>query len=510
MADYYEILGVPRTATTAEVRQRLRASWPASGIPTASPTRRRRSSAQEFFKEVTAAFNALSNDRSRPRVRRELDRPDRSAAPEEIARDAYERGLEQFEAQALPRGGGAAAHRRRTTRPARPRYHAALGRGPGPQPALGARGASRRWRRPSSSQPTAAVLPRASWRSCCWPRASSCARAQGGEAALRLDPHDATARRVLEAAGSDDDRAAATAGACGACCGASLSDGGRALAGLTLPGVYSRLSNARPSMKITYQALTDVGPQAQGQRGQPLRQPRAEPLRGGRRHGRPRRGRDRLQGRGGRHQRVRLPDRRRRGDHLALRPRREHLLRRQPAEDGHPLRQPQGPGGHARRRPSTRAWPPRWPPCWWTATPPTWPTSATAASTSCARASSSQLTSDHSWVNEQIQSGVISADQARSHPLRNVVTRALGGKADLQVDMQVHEIEPGDILLLCSDGLTTMIPDDEIARVMREARGRHREGGPGPGGRRQRPRAARTTSRCCCSSSRSEREGCPP
>ena len=45
--------------------------------------------------------------------------------------------------------------------------------------------------------------------------------------------------------------------------------------------------------------------------------------------------------------------------------------------------------------------------------------------------------SDHSWVNEQIQSGVISADQARSHPLRNVVTRALGGKPDLQVDMQV-------------------------------------------------------------------------
>jgi protein phosphatase len=83
----------------------------------------------------------------------------------------------------------------------------------------------------------------------------------------------------------------------------------------------------------------------------------------------------------------------------------------------------------------------------------------------------SQLTSDHSWVNEQIQSGVISAEQARSHPLRNVVTRALGGKADLQVDMQTHDIEPGDILLLCSDGLTTMIPDDEIARVMREGEG---------------------------------------
>jgi protein phosphatase len=82
-----------------------------------------------------------------------------------------------------------------------------------------------------------------------------------------------------------------------------------------------------------------------------------------------------------------------------------------------------------------------------------------------------QLTSDHSWVNEQIQSGVISAEQARTHPLRNVVTRALGGKADLQVDMQTHDFEAGDVLLLCSDGLTTMIPDDDIARVMREGEG---------------------------------------
>ena len=82
-----------------------------------------------------------------------------------------------------------------------------------------------------------------------------------------------------------------------------------------------------------------------------------------------------------------------------------------------------------------------------------------------------QLTSDHSWVNEQLQSGVISPDQARSHPLRNVVTRALGGKPDLQVDMQQHKLQAGDLLLLCSDGLTTMVPDDEIARVLREAGG---------------------------------------
>jgi len=83
----------------------------------------------------------------------------------------------------------------------------------------------------------------------------------------------------------------------------------------------------------------------------------------------------------------------------------------------------------------------------------------------------SQLTSDHSWVNEQIQNGVISADQARSHPLRNVVTRALGGKPDLSVDMQVRKMKPGEMLLICSDGLTTMVADEEIGRLLEESGG---------------------------------------
>jgi protein phosphatase len=82
-----------------------------------------------------------------------------------------------------------------------------------------------------------------------------------------------------------------------------------------------------------------------------------------------------------------------------------------------------------------------------------------------------QLTSDHSWVNEQIQGGMLSADQARTHPLRNVVTRALGGRADLDVEMQVHEALPEDVLLLCSDGLTTMVPDPDIARIIGAAGG---------------------------------------
>jgi len=81
------------------------------------------------------------------------------------------------------------------------------------------------------------------------------------------------------------------------------------------------------------------------------------------------------------------------------------------------------------------------------------------------------LTSDHSWVNEQIQTGVISPEQARSHPLRNVVTRALGGRADLLVDIQAVKMKSGEILLLCSDGLTTMITDEGIAAVLERSGG---------------------------------------
>ncbi len=77
-----------------------------------------------------------------------------------------------------------------------------------------------------------------------------------------------------------------------------------------------------------------------------------------------------------------------------------------------------------------------------------------------------QLTSDHSWVNEQVISGLIDSEQARTHPLRNVVTRALGGKEGLEIDLQVLDLEAGDMLLICSDGLTSMIEDGEILEVV--------------------------------------------
>jgi len=80
-----------------------------------------------------------------------------------------------------------------------------------------------------------------------------------------------------------------------------------------------------------------------------------------------------------------------------------------------------------------------------------------------------QLTSDHSWVNEQVQSGMISQTQARTHPLRNVVTRAIGSRWDLQVDILDDTPRVGDLYILCSDGLSTMVDDEEIKRVLLSA-----------------------------------------
>jgi PPM family protein phosphatase len=80
------------------------------------------------------------------------------------------------------------------------------------------------------------------------------------------------------------------------------------------------------------------------------------------------------------------------------------------------------------------------------------------------------LTSDHSWVHEQVVAGLLSEEAARTHPLKNVVTRALGGNQEPAVDIIEETLRPGDVVLLCSDGLTTMLSDDDIASTL--ARGR--------------------------------------
>jgi protein phosphatase len=80
----------------------------------------------------------------------------------------------------------------------------------------------------------------------------------------------------------------------------------------------------------------------------------------------------------------------------------------------------------------------------------------------------SRLTNDHSWVYEQVQAGMLTEAEAEKHPLRNVITRALGGALSVTPDASEVESRPGDVYLLCSDGLTGMVPEEEILRIVTE------------------------------------------
>lgn len=78
----------------------------------------------------------------------------------------------------------------------------------------------------------------------------------------------------------------------------------------------------------------------------------------------------------------------------------------------------------------------------------------------------SLLTKDHSLVNEQVQAGMISEDEARISPLRNIITRALGQNKSIVADHYSLNIKSGTVFLLCSDGLTSMVSDEKIAEII--------------------------------------------
>jgi serine/threonine protein phosphatase PrpC/uncharacterized membrane protein YgcG len=79
------------------------------------------------------------------------------------------------------------------------------------------------------------------------------------------------------------------------------------------------------------------------------------------------------------------------------------------------------------------------------------------------------LTSDHSLVEELRRQGRLTDEQAEDHPQRSIITRALGPERDVQVDTMTYQARPGDVYLLCSDGLTTMIKEERIAAILTEA-----------------------------------------
>jgi protein phosphatase len=80
-----------------------------------------------------------------------------------------------------------------------------------------------------------------------------------------------------------------------------------------------------------------------------------------------------------------------------------------------------------------------------------------------------QLTADHSFVNELVRLGMLSREQAARDPRRNVVTRALGSGAMVVPEIHEYRVEAGDLMLLCSDGLNTMLADERILAVVQES-----------------------------------------
>lgn len=77
-----------------------------------------------------------------------------------------------------------------------------------------------------------------------------------------------------------------------------------------------------------------------------------------------------------------------------------------------------------------------------------------------------QLTDDHSFVFEQVKAGVISPEEAKTHRFRNLILRAVGIEEEVEADVIMRDVEPGDLFLLCTDGLTDLIADSEICEVL--------------------------------------------
>ncbi|VFA75506.1 serine/threonine phosphatase [Enterococcus faecium] len=81
---------------------------------------------------------------------------------------------------------------------------------------------------------------------------------------------------------------------------------------------------------------------------------------------------------------------------------------------------------------------------------------------------SCQLTEDHSLVNELVKSGEISEEMAVNHPRKNILTRSVGMPGTVEVDVSTHLWQLKDRLLLCSDGLTNMLSEEEIGTIINQ------------------------------------------
>ena len=199
MADYYEILGIPRNASSADVRKayalKAREQHPDRF---SDPVQKKEAEAR--FTEITAAFNALRDDRSRSEYDASLQRPNQ-ATPEAIAQNAYERGLDRLEHRAFHE----AVELLRTAAqmmPGEARYHAALALALAKNPNW-VREGIQQLEQAIQLQPTRALYY-AQLAELLLGQGLSLRARRAAESALRLDPSEATALRVMQATGPED------------------------------------------------------------------------------------------------------------------------------------------------------------------------------------------------------------------------------------------------------------------------------------------------------------------
>ena len=78
-----------------------------------------------------------------------------------------------------------------------------------------------------------------------------------------------------------------------------------------------------------------------------------------------------------------------------------------------------------------------------------------------------QITRDHSLVEDMVRMGGLDREAARNHPDKNIITRAIGARDTIEIDFFHEELKSGDLILMCSDGLTNMLEDEEIGRILK-------------------------------------------
>lgn len=81
-----------------------------------------------------------------------------------------------------------------------------------------------------------------------------------------------------------------------------------------------------------------------------------------------------------------------------------------------------------------------------------------------------QLSKDHSLVEEMVRLGGITQEEAKHHESKNIITRAIGAKEEVEIDFFEHRLQKGDVILMCTDGLTNMVEDEEIFRIIKSGR----------------------------------------